>query len=117
MPSVATNGKVKPAPTIIFHGDGDGTVHPRNGDRILAHLTAGDGTALKAATRQGRIPDGHAFTRVSYKDADGRSVVERWTVHGLGHAWSGGHHPGSYTDPKGPDASAEMVRFFMEHSK
>lgn len=109
------NGQTKTVPTIVFHGDRDGTVHPRNGDRLLAHVTAGDGSSLKASTRQGRRPEGHAFTRISYKDPDGRPVFERWSVHGLAHAWSGGGHPGSYTDPKGPDASSEMVRFFMTH--
>jgi poly(hydroxyalkanoate) depolymerase family esterase len=117
MPQGQPNGRAKIVPTIVFHGDGDGTVHPRNGDRLLAHLTAGDGSSLRVATRQGRKPDGHAFTRISYKDADDRPVVERWSVHGLAHAWSGGGHPGSYTDPKGPDASAEMVRFFQQHAR
>lgn len=113
--SGGSNGKVPP--TIIFHGDKDGTVHPRNGDRLLARLTPADGSSPKVSTRQGKRPDGHAFTRVAYRDAEGRPLVERWTVHGLGHAWSGGAHPGSYTDPKGPDASAEMVRFFMKHAR
>lgn len=117
MPGSNSNEKVKVVPTIVFHGDRDGTVHPRNGDRVLAHVTAGDGSSLKVSTRQGRKPEGHAFTRISYKDADGRPVVERWSVHGLAHAWSGGGHPGSYTDPKGPDASAEMFRFFKQHTK
>jgi poly(hydroxyalkanoate) depolymerase family esterase len=117
MPQAGSGGQAEIPPTVIFHGDRDGTVHPRNGDRLLAHLTAADGSSLKVSTRQGRVPDGHAFTRISYRDADGRSVVERWNVHGLGHAWSGGGRPGSYTDPKGPDASAEMVRFFLQHAR
>ena len=117
MPQARPNGHTDVVPTIVFHGDKDGTVHPRNGDRLLAHLTAGDGSSLKVSTRQGRKPDGHAFTKISYKDADDRPVVERWSVHGLAHAWSGGGHPGSYTDPKGPDASAEMMRFFEQHRR
>jgi poly(hydroxyalkanoate) depolymerase family esterase len=105
-------------PTIIFHGDGDTTVHPRNGDRLLAHLSSGRSvTSLRVRTRRGRVQGGHEYTRFTYHDTEGRDLVERWSVHGLGHAWSGGSYPGSYTDPKGPDASAEMVRFFEQHHK
>ena len=107
-------------PTIVFHGDRDTTVHPRNGERLLAHLDiAGgqNGSSPRVRTRQGRAPGGYEYTRFSYHDADGRALLERWSVHGLGHAWSGGSYPGSYTDPRGPDASAEMVRFFEQHHK
>jgi poly(hydroxyalkanoate) depolymerase family esterase len=107
-------------PTIVFHGDRDTTVHPRNGERLLDHLDiAGgqNGSSPRVRTRQGRVPGGYEYTRFTYRDAEGRDIVERWSVHGLGHAWSGGSYPGSYTDPRGPDASAEMVRFFGQHYK
>jgi poly(hydroxyalkanoate) depolymerase family esterase len=113
-------------PAIVFHGDRDKTVHPRNADHLLEHYcpakTAGSqeeagGSTPRGTVRQGQVPGGHAYTRATYRDAGGRAIAERWTVHGLGHAWSGGSSSGSYTDPKGPDASAEMVRFFNEHPK
>jgi poly(hydroxyalkanoate) depolymerase family esterase len=105
-------------PTIVFHGDRDTTVHPRNGDRLLAHLDGGrNGSSPRVRTRQGQVPGGYEYTRFTYHDADGRAIVERWSVHGLAHAWSGGSYPGSYTDPRGPDASAEMVRFFEQHQR
>ena len=105
-------------PTILFHGDGDTTVHPRNGECLLAHLArGGNGSSPRVSTSQGQVPGGYKYTRFTYRDAEGRDLVERWSVHGLGHAWSGGSYPGSYTDPRGPDASAEMVRFFEQHHK
>ena len=114
----------KPAPTvpaIVFHGDRDTTVHPRNADHLLAHYQAAEGRNGKPASpvtvRKGQVPDGFAYTCATHHDAEGRAVLEQWTVHGLGHAWSGGSSPGSYTDPKGPDASAEMLRFFEQHRR
>ncbi len=103
-------------PAIIFHGDRDTTVHPSNADHLLAHLSAAGDKSPRITKRQGQEPGGHAYTCATRQDGDGRSVVEQWTVNGLGHTWSGGDPRGSYTDPKGPDASAEMVRFFQQHS-
>jgi esterase, PHB depolymerase family len=113
-------------PTIVFHGDRDTTVHPRNGDQVIAQWTtihARDGAHNKAGTdpqvtvQRGQVPDGHAYTRAIYHDASGQAILERWRVHGAGHAWSGGSSGGSYTDPKGPDAAKEMLRFFYEHPR
>ena len=47
----------------------------------------------------------------------GHPLVGKWTVHGLGHSWSGASLPGSYTDPKGSNASVEMVRFLLHASR
>ena len=104
-------------PLIVFHGDRDSTVHSRNADAVISYYRAGilDGkTAPPVRVRQGQVPDGYSYTRSTQHDADGRPVIEHWNVHGLGHAWSGGGRAGSYTDSNGPDASAEMMRFFEE---
>ena len=99
-------------PTIVFHGDQDKVVHPRNGERVVD--AARRGATAGGAVEEGRVPGGHAYTRTVYRDTNGRVVVESWVVHGSGHAWSGGSEAGSYTDPRGPDASEAMVRFFLE---
>jgi poly(hydroxyalkanoate) depolymerase family esterase len=101
-------------PTIVFHGDRDTTVHPRNGDHVVA-LSMGTTNTQKMVLR-GRVSGGHAYTRTIHVDASGQAILEHWEIHGAGHAWSGGSSAGSYTDPRGPDAAREMVRFFLEHS-
>jgi poly(3-hydroxybutyrate) depolymerase len=102
-------------PTIVFHGDRDTTVHPRNGAEVVARASAG--TKLDLAVERGRVPAGHAYTRTVQRDDNGRGLIEEWVIHGGGHAWSGGSTSGSYTDPKGPDATREMLRFFFEHQR
>lgn len=114
------NGSVKSAraagiPLIVFHGDADKTVHPRNGQAVLAQRTAGRGS--NASMEQGKAANGRGYTRAIHRDGAGKLLAEHWTVHGSGHAWSGGSRRGSYTDPQGPDASREMLRFFLQHRK
>ena len=100
-------------PTIVFHGDRDTTVSPRNGDEVVGR-SAGDATTRTQVTT-GRVEGGHAFSRTLHLDREGQTLTEQWVVHGAGHAWSGGSKAGSYTDPRGPDATREMVRFFQQH--
>jgi poly(hydroxyalkanoate) depolymerase family esterase len=99
-------------PTIVFHGDRDTTVHPRNGDHVVAQSLRTMNLQKKA--HRGRVRGGHAYTRTIHTDASGRVILEHWEIHGAGHAWSGGSPAGSYTDPRGPDATREMLRFFLE---
>ncbi len=98
-------------PTIVFHGDADTTVNVVNGERILqAGGWSARPDAVHASTSMG-VP----YSRRVHVDGQGVERAEQWTIHGAGHAWSGGDLSGSYTDPRGPDASAEMLRFFRQH--
>ena len=101
------------APTIVFHGDADRIVNPVNGDQIFAQ--AGQRAAASTVVTRGETPGGMAYTRKVQFDAAGKEVLEQWVLHGAGHAWSGGSLSGSFTDPRGPDASREMMRFFLKH--
>jgi poly(3-hydroxybutyrate) depolymerase len=100
-------------PTIVFHGDADTTVHAVNGERILeaAGLTA------RSGAQRGTAASGVPYSRRVYVDGQGAERGEQWIIHGAGHAWAGGDPSGSYTDPHGPDASAEMLRFFLRHPR
>lgn len=100
-------------PAIVFHGERDATVSARNGDAVIAQSTASAG--LRAAIQPRGPIGGRDCTRTLFTDAAGHVVTEQWLIHGAGHAWSGGKAEGSYTDPLGPDATAEMLRFFQAH--
>jgi poly(hydroxyalkanoate) depolymerase family esterase len=109
-PAAPANGK----PVIVFHGDADATVHPHNAAAVVACSTHPTATATTETVAPDRPGQRRATCRV-HRRADGHVVAEHWTVHGAGHAWSGGSPAGSYTDASGPDASAAMWRFFEEH--
>jgi len=100
-------------PTIVFQGDRDTTVNPLNLDHFSAQIAAAAGS--KKQMHPGDVRGGHSYTQTTFADAAGHTVLEQWMIHGEGHAWSGGSAAGSYTDPEGPDATWEFVRFFLSY--
>ena len=108
-------------PLIVVHGDGDPTVDHVNAEGLVeARLRAGGRrpAQYRRASKTEQVPGGRRYTRTVFSDGGGEhsACVEQWTVHGGGHAWAGGSPRGSHTDPLGPDASAAMVRFFLQHA-
>ncbi len=114
-PSVASASRSRSGhvvPTIVFHGDQDKTVSAVNGEQVIAQAKAG--ADLRTTVILGQSEAGVRYTRSVQANESGRPVLEHWVLQGAGHAWSGGSPTGSYTDPRGPDASREMLRFFLE---
>jgi poly(3-hydroxybutyrate) depolymerase len=122
---LSNNAVPQPVPTIVFHGDQDQTVHPHNGEQVLAAVLTSHsastgmapGIARASKVEQGISQRGRRYTRTAYFDNSGAPLAEHWVLHGAGHAWSGGMASGSYTDATGPDATREMVRFFFSQPR
>lgn len=118
-------GSKKRIPVIAFQGMKDPYVSPLNTDQLIAqwaqtndYLDDGkDNDSISIQSPQetkGSIPNGYSFTKYSYYDGAKRLVMEKWLVEDLGHAWPGSPITNQFADPKGPNASAEMWRFFLE---
>jgi poly(hydroxyalkanoate) depolymerase family esterase len=119
-PPHAARPPARPLPLIVFHGDQDATVAPANAAGLIGRVLAAaspdrDPGALPPTVTGGQVPGGHTYTRTCYQDPAGAVLAECWIIHQGGHAWSGGVPHGSYTDARGPDASAQFIRFFGEH--
>lgn len=100
-------------PTIIFHGDSDTTVSPVNGLHFSEALERDPKSRVEELTGTA----GRSYTQRVYRTTEGALIGEFWSIQGAGHAWSGGSADGSYADPIGPDASVEMMRFFLESTE
>jgi poly(hydroxyalkanoate) depolymerase family esterase len=105
-----------PTPLIVFHGTSDTTVAPVNADRIVTARLAGTTAGQVRTIISNGDCAGRAYTRTVHIDTNGEVIAESWIVQGAGHTWFGGNPAGSYADPQGPNASAEMVRFFLGHA-
>ena len=92
-------GAALACPAIVFQGEADRTVAPRNADAF-------------GGTGGRRVSEGGRSAQVFEGTGPGGHAAEIWRVEGLAHAWSGGDAAGSHSDPAGPDATAHMLRFF-----
>ncbi|MGG0537846.1 extracellular catalytic domain type 1 short-chain-length polyhydroxyalkanoate depolymerase [Priestia aryabhattai] len=115
-------------PVILFHGTADYTVAPINAHQILSQWAqtndrASDGLDnnniddTADQTLPGTVSGGRSYTQYIYKDTAGKTVMEKYMIEGMGHAWSGGSTSGSYTDLKGPNATKLSWNFFKNHPK
>ncbi|NTU80505.1 MAG: PHB depolymerase family esterase [Chloroflexales bacterium] len=123
-PSTAAAPSPRALPLIVFQGDQDTTVHPRNAEQLIAQWMALPPSDTPASTGPRKpkvlhkqVAASYAYTRASYADASGQVQIEHWLIHGAGHGWSGGSPEGSFTVPSGPDAAREMLRFFLAYSQ
>jgi poly(hydroxyalkanoate) depolymerase family esterase len=112
----APTARGRTIPLIVFHGDEDPVVDHVNADDLVRAALPVVGGRQHARITKHQVPGGHEYTRRVHADRDGTPLVEQWTIHDGGHAWSGGSPHGTYTDAQGPDATAEFVRFFAEHT-
>jgi poly(hydroxyalkanoate) depolymerase family esterase len=121
VPSPSRGNAPPGVPTIVFHGDQDSTVHPNNSAGVIQQTI----DAYTAQTPRGRLAlslsqergetAGRHFTRHIHTGPTGNILAEHWTLDDVGHGWCGGNRRGSYTEAGGPDASREMLRFFLRH--
>jgi poly(hydroxyalkanoate) depolymerase family esterase len=125
----AEGPRARLVPVILFHGDNDHIVPYQCGQQALAQWLKTDNDVLSAAnaptiptapaaTMNGQVSGGYAYTVDSYHEPDGCTIAQFWTIHGMDHSWSGGSSdPTSAVenDPKGPSASAGSWAFFSAH--
>ena len=111
--SPPTSGRAQP--TIIFHGAKDRTVDVANAQAIVSKCISRASQDDNSVTSQHSQPSSglNAVTVTTYRDSEQRIICEYWHLHSAGHQWSGGNPAGTHTDATGPDASVEMVRFFL----
>ncbi|GAC1436073.1 MAG: hypothetical protein PVS3B3_27070 [Ktedonobacteraceae bacterium] len=113
-------------PAIVFHGTKDTTVAPVNGDQsvqqwmetdhLASNTTYSPDFTRPTSVTSGQVPGGYSYVVATWDTANGTAVQAYWKIGGLGHAWSGGSPLGTYTDPRGPNASLAMYNFLAGHS-
>lgn len=113
--SKASREVMLPKPHFVIHGGNDAVVHSDNAQLIVDACLArvADGSRISVRERHGKGARQRAYSLTIYRDRGRGVICEHWHVPTGAHAWSGGDPAGSHTEAEGPDASAEMVRFFL----
>jgi poly(hydroxyalkanoate) depolymerase family esterase len=121
----AMGERARVVPTIVFQGTDDYIVAPINGEQVTEQWMQTNQLASRGSYSPdfyspdrlitGQTPRGRSYTVQVWHDAAGNEVQAYWKIAGMGHAWSGGSYSGSYSDPKGPDASLALFEFFLAH--
>ena len=114
----------RPVPSIVVHGSADHTVAPVNATQVLEQSMAANRLAAPetcdfeitrpSASSRRQVDGGYPYTQHRWTDRGDALMHELVEVEGLGHAWSGGLPGGSFTDPRGPDATDAICRFFAD---
>jgi len=118
-------GRARVVPTQVFHGSFDTVVNPLNGDNIVAQMltyNAWSDSSINIFNRTFRtgtapVANGRTYSVESFRNSAGQVVVEHRRINLMGHDWSGGNAAGSHTDPRGPNASEIVWRFFMDATR
>jgi poly(hydroxyalkanoate) depolymerase family esterase len=106
-------------PLFVVHGMKDAVVTPVASGNLVTQFAAiarRSGVATDADSSGGEA-GGYTYSVLRYRDERDRVLIEAWFVDSLGHALSGGAAGQPWTDPRGPDATGEMLRFFLDHPR
>jgi poly(3-hydroxybutyrate) depolymerase len=57
----------------------------------------------------------YPYTVEHFADANGRSLIDFWVIHGMTHAYPDGDPRYGWTDPIGPNVTKAAYDFFMAH--
>jgi len=115
-----------PMKVFIVHGANDWVCTPKNSIQIAQQWVFtnnyffGGGKLSQRILRTPsdfqvkNVPKGYLYQEYQYSDSEtGLIYIRHWKVNDMGHAISGGDPRGSYTEPKGPDASLFMINWFL----
>jgi poly(hydroxyalkanoate) depolymerase family esterase len=113
-------------PVIVMQGDADTTIAYRCAPQTISLWLSINDLILRrgrlpalpgspADVRRGVVAGGHAYSVLSYAGASGCVIAQLWTIHRMGHFWSGGsagRASALYSDPHGPSAATASWTFF-----